>query len=95
MTSNAGPVFGPRGMECTLLVLTITIPADPLDPESRPLSFDTWTIGHSQRSALSEWKRLHRTLAGQLAGVRVVTPAPVPKLSHDAVVTRAGRLKYA
>jgi hypothetical protein len=96
--TNAGPITGPRGMECVCLILTIGIRADPLDPDSIPLSFETWTVGPDRETALKTWKREHRRLAENLKDVRVSSPAPKVQsveFLHAIAVTNTGRLKYA
>ena len=95
MTSNAGPIFGPKGMETVMVLISLLIPADPLDPESIPLEFDTWTIGESEKKALARWRRENPAMAEHASKSRVLTPNPSAQHGPDAAPkNRFGRLKY-
>lgn len=91
MISQAGSFVAPKHMATTMLALTVVLPADPMDPESIPLTFTTWTTGETKATAMRDWKRDAPLMASLLTEVNVVTPVAKPAAVIEQPTTGFGK----
>ena len=92
--SGPAPIYYPVKQELCVLRLTVTVPADPCDPDSIPLSFDTICLGQTKKKALSVWRSACPIMAALLTGITVIVPAPTTpaaKQSASHTLARFGK----